>query len=46
MDELELEIFLAQKRLLIRWLDLVLTGEDLTEIIEETKYITGYPDEN
>jgi hypothetical protein len=42
MNELEIEVFLAQKRLLIRWLDLVLTGEDLSDVIEETKYLVNY----
>ncbi len=44
LSDLEREIFAAQKRLLVCWLDWTKSGEDLDELIEETKYITGYQD--
>lgn len=44
MSELEQEVFNAMRRLLIIWVDYTLTGQDTAELLEETKYITGYRD--
>jgi len=42
MNELEQEVFAAQRRLLIKFLDWYYTGEDLGELIEEAEYLTNY----
>lgn len=42
MGELERELFLAHKRLLTLWCDWYITGEDCSELLEETKYLINY----
>lgn len=47
MTELEQEIFAAQRRLLILWVDWAENKEiDFKELIEETKFITNYNDKS
>ncbi len=42
--EIDPDVFAAQRRLLILWLDWWRTGEMCDELVEDTKYLTNYND--
>lgn len=42
MGDFEMEVFAAQKRLLIKFIDFYLTGEEMGDLVEEAQFLTSY----